>query len=190
VVLGLYYMTRERIGARGEAWCSPRQEVIGYESRAWSWGPRVGCAWREHLRAERRAAHRAVAHRRTPRWGSAAVRDPARGLSFESHPIRNMTKKAISATNQTRAIAPGAQGNGGGADTHVHGFHYATRARNLLRDRRHRHPGKKTRIVTSADNEVKEIQDQTSSRLVTNGERLQQGGPTSGSRANDQVARP
>jgi DNA-directed RNA polymerase subunit beta' len=49
-------------------------------------------------------------------------------------------------------------------------------------------PEQKTRIVTSADNEVKEIQDQYASGLVTNGERYNKVVDI-WSRANDQVAK-
>src|SRR6266480_4171886 len=54
VVLGLYYMTRERIGARGEGMVfADGQEVHrAYESRGVELGARVRVRLREHLRAE------------------------------------------------------------------------------------------------------------------------------------------
>src|SRR5213078_1791968 len=54
VVLGLYYMTRERIGAKGEGMLfADGQEVHrAYESRGVELGARVRVRLREHLRSE------------------------------------------------------------------------------------------------------------------------------------------
>jgi len=68
------------------------------------------------------------------------------------------------------------------------GFHYATRAGISFGIDDIVIPEQKTRIVTSADNEVKEIQDQYASGLVTNGERYNKVVDI-WSRANDQVAK-
>ena len=68
------------------------------------------------------------------------------------------------------------------------GFHYATRAGVSFGIDDIVIPEQKTRIVTSADHEVKEIQDQYASGLVTNGERYNKVVDI-WSRANDQVAK-
>jgi DNA-directed RNA polymerase subunit beta' len=68
------------------------------------------------------------------------------------------------------------------------GFHYATRAGVSFGIDDIVIPEQKTRIVTSADSEVKEIQDQYASGLVTNGERYNKVVDI-WSRANDQVAK-
>ena len=68
------------------------------------------------------------------------------------------------------------------------GFHYATRAGVSFGIDDIVIPEQKTKIVASADREVKEIQDQYSSGLVTNGERYNKVVDI-WSRANDQVAK-
>ena len=68
------------------------------------------------------------------------------------------------------------------------GFHYATRAGVSFGIDDIVIPEQKTRIVTAADDEVKEIQDQYASGLVTNGERYNKVVDI-WSRANDQVAK-
>jgi DNA-directed RNA polymerase subunit beta' len=68
------------------------------------------------------------------------------------------------------------------------GFHYATRASVSFGIDDIVIPEQKTKIVAAADREVKEIQDQYASGLVTNGERYNKVVDI-WSRANDQVAK-
>jgi len=100
VVLGLYYMTRERIGARGEGMVfADGQEVHrAYESRGVELGAKVRVRLREHLRAEGGQHHRAGAHGVDTTVGRALLFEILpRGLSFDLI-NQDMTKKAISAT--------------------------------------------------------------------------------------------
>src|SRR2546430_7477375 len=100
-----------------------------------------------------------------------------------------MTKKAISATINACYRALGLKETVVFADQLMYtGFHYATRAGISFGIDDIVIPEQKTRIVTSADNEVKEIQDQYASGLVTNGERYNKVVDI-WSRANDQVAK-
>ena len=100
-----------------------------------------------------------------------------------------MTKKAISATINACYRALGLKETVVFADQLMYtGFHYATRAGVSFGIDDIVIPEQKTRIVTSADNEVKEIQDQYASGLVTNGERYNKVVDI-WSRANDQVAK-
>ena len=79
VVLGLYYMTRERIGASGEGMSfSDVGEVHrAYESRGVDLQAKCKVRLREHDPRRGRHAHRAYPRRRHDRRSRAAVRDPA-----------------------------------------------------------------------------------------------------------------
>ena len=100
-----------------------------------------------------------------------------------------MTKKAISATINACYRALGLKETVVFADQLMYtGFHYATRAGVSFGIDDIVIPEQKTRIVTAADNEVKEIQNQYASGLVTNGERYNKVVDI-WSRANDQVAK-
>ncbi len=190
VVLGLYYMTRERIGARGEGmFFSDVAEVHrAYESRGVDLQAKVHVRLREHLRGEggtltenRRVAATTV--------GRALLFEILpKGLSFDLI-NQDMTKKAISATINACYRALGLKETVVFADQLMYtGFHYATRAGVSFGIDDIVIPEQKTRIVTSADREVKEIQDQYASGLVTNGERYNKVVDI-WSRANDQVAK-
>ena len=100
-----------------------------------------------------------------------------------------MTKKAISATINACYRALGLKETVVFADQLMYtGFHYATRAGVSFGIDDIVIPEQKTKIVAAADNEVKEIQDQYASGLVTNGERYNKVVDI-WSRANDQVAK-
>src|SRR4030088_2799617 len=190
VVLGLYYMTRERVGARGEGmFFSDVGEVHrAYESRTIDLQAKIKVRLREHVRSEggvfterRRLVETSV--------GRALLSEILpKGLSFDLINI-DMTKKAISATINACYRALGLKETVVFADQLMYtGFHYATRAGISFGIDDIVIPEQKTRIVTSADDEVKEIQDQYASGLVTNGERYNKVVDI-WSRANDQVAK-
>src|SRR3984893_518696 len=192
VVLGLYYMTRERIGARGEGMqFADGQEVHrAYESRGVELGAKVRVRLREHLRTEGAGTLLTERVRIVDTTGGRAllVEILPRGLSFDLI-NQDMTKKAISATINACYRALGLKETVVFADQLMYtGFHYATRAGISFGIDDIVIPEQKTRIVTSADNEVKEIQDQYASGLVTNGERYNKVVDI-WSRANDQVAK-
>jgi DNA-directed RNA polymerase subunit beta' len=191
VVLGLYYMTRERIGAKGEGMLfADGQEVHrAYESRGVELGAKVRVRLREHLRTEgtRQLTERVRVVDTTV--GRALLFEILpRGLSFDLI-NQDMTKKAISATINACYRALGLKETVVFADQLMYtGFHYATRAGISFGIDDIVIPEQKTRIVTAADDEVKEIQDQYASGLVTNGERYNKVVDI-WSRANDQVAK-
>ena len=111
-----------------------------------------------------------------------------KGLSFD---IINtdMTKKAISATINACYRALGLKETVVFADQLMYtGFQYATRSGVSFGIDDIVIPEQKTKLVAAADREVKEIQDQYSSGLVTNGERYNKVVDI-WSRANDQVAK-
>jgi len=190
VVLGLYYMTRERIGARGEGMLfADGQEVHrAYESRGVELQAKVRVRLREHLRAEGGLLTERVRVVDTTVGRALLFEILPKGLSFDLI-NQDMTKKAISATINACYRALGLKETVVFADQLMYtGFHYATRAGISFGIDDIVIPEQKTRIVTSADNEVKEIQDQYASGLVTNGERYNKVVDI-WSRANDQVAK-
>src|ERR1700716_1875378 len=192
VVLGLYYMTRERIGARGEVMrFADGQEVHrAYESRGVELGAKVHVRLREHLRTEGAGALLTERVRVVDTTVGRALLFEIlpKGLSFDLI-NQDMTKKAISATINACYRALGLKETVVFADQLMYtGFHYATRAGISFGIDDIVIPEQKTRIVTSADDEVKEIQDQYASGLVTNGERYNKVVDI-WSRANDQVAK-
>jgi DNA-directed RNA polymerase subunit beta' len=190
VVLGLYYMTRERVGARGEGmFFSDVHEVHrAYESRSVDLQAKVRVRLREVLRVaggefeeKRRIVETTVGR-------SLLSEILPKGLSFDLI-NQDMTKKSISATINACYRALGLKETVIFADQLMYtGFHYATRAGVSFGIDDIVIPEQKTRIVASADREVKEIQDQYASGLVTNGERYNKVVDI-WSRANDQVAK-
>jgi len=190
VVLGLYYMTRERVGARGEGMCfSDIHEVHrAYESRMVDLQAKVRVRIRETLRVaggdfeeKRRVVDTTV--------GRALLFEILpKGLSFDLI-NQDMTKKLISATINACYRTLGQKETVIFADQLMYtGFHYATRAGVSFGIDDIVIPEQKTRIVANADHEVKEIQEQYASGLVTNGERYNKVVDI-WSRANDQVAK-
>jgi hypothetical protein len=102
---------------------------------------------------------------------------------------QDMTKKAISATINACYRILGLKDTVIFADRVMYtGFHYATRASVSFGIDDIVIPEQKVKIVASADREVKEIQEQYASGLVTNGERYNKVVDI-WSRANDQVAK-
>jgi DNA-directed RNA polymerase subunit beta' len=190
VVLGLYYMTRERVGATGEgmAFSDVAEVHRGYESRGVDLQAKVRVRLREHVRGEGGTLTERTRVVDTTVGRALLFEILPKGLSFDLI-NQDMTKKAISATINACYRALGLKETVVFADQLMYtGFHYATRAGVSFGIDDIVIPEQKTRIVTAADNEVKEIQDQYSSGLVTNGERYNKVVDI-WSRANDQVAK-
>src|ERR1700746_2422532 len=190
VVLGLYYMTRERIGAIGEdmVFAAVHEVHRAYESRGVELQARCRVRLREHVRGEGGTLTERVRNVDTTVGRALLFEILPRGLPFDLI-NQDMTKKAISATINACYRALGLKETVVFADQLMYtGFHYATRAGVSFGIDDIVIPEQKTRIVTSADTEVKEIQDQYASGLVTNGERYNKVVDI-WSRANDQVAK-
>jgi DNA-directed RNA polymerase subunit beta' len=190
VVLGLYYMTREKIGARGEGmfFADVAEVHRAYESRGVDLQAKVRVRLREHLRGEGGTLTEQTRIAETTVGRALLFEILPKGLSFDLV-NQDMTKKAISATINACYRTLGLKETVVFADQLMYtGFHYATRAGVSFGIDDIVIPEQKTRIVTSADHEVKEIQDQYASGLVTNGERYNKVVDI-WSRANDQVAK-
>ena len=188
VVLGLYYMTRERIGARGEGMLfSDVHEVHrAYESRSIDLQAKVRVRITEHVLGLDPPQRTRVVETTTGR--ALLLEVLPKGLSFDLI-NQDMTKKAISATINACYRTLGLKETVIFADQLMYtGFHYATRAGVSFGIDDIVIPDQKPRIINSADREVKEIQDQYASGLVTNGERYNKVVDI-WSRANDQVAK-
>src|SRR3954449_13030925 len=183
-------MTRQRVGARGEGmFFSDVAEVHrAYESRSIDLQAKIKVRLREHIRSEtgslterRRLVETSV--------GRALLSEILpKGLPFELI-NQDMTKKIISATINACYRLLGLKETVVFADQLMYtGFHYATRSGVSFGIDDIVIPEQKTKLVAAADREVKEIQDQYSSGLVTNGERYNKVVDI-WSRANDQVAK-
>ncbi|HUI61438.1 MAG TPA: DNA-directed RNA polymerase subunit beta', partial [Steroidobacteraceae bacterium] len=190
VVLGLYYMTRERVGARGEgmAFSDVHEVHRAYESRSIDLQAKIRVRLREHVRGEGGVLEEKLRLVETTAGRALLFEILPKGLSFDLI-NQDMTKKAISATINACYRALGLKETVVFADQLMYtGFHYATRSGVSFGIDDIVIPEQKTKIVASADREVKEIQDQYSSGLVTNGERYNKVVDI-WSRANDHVAK-
>ena len=190
VVLGLYYMTRDRVNARGEGmFFADVQEVHrAYENRVADLQAKVKVRVLEYVRVESgdfQPRHRTV----DTTVGRALLSDILpKGLSFDLV-NRDMTKKAISSVINVCYRTVGLKETVVFADQLMYtGFHYATRGGVSIGVDDMVVPQQKGKILAGAEREVKEIQEQYASGLVTNGERYNKVVDI-WSRTNDQVAK-
>jgi DNA-directed RNA polymerase subunit beta' len=190
VVLGLYYMTRERVGAKGEgmAFSDVAEVHRAYESRNLDLQAKVKVRLSEYVRD---ASGKLVQNIRVVATtaGRALLSEILpHGLSFDAI-NQDMTKKTISGTINACYRTVGLKETVVFADQLMYtGFHYATRAGVSIGVDDMVVPLQKTKILATAEKEVKEIQEQYSSGLVTNGERYNKVVDI-WSRTNDQVAK-
>jgi DNA-directed RNA polymerase subunit beta' len=191
VVLGLYYMTRERVGAKGEgmAFSDIAEVHRAYESRHLDLQAKIKVRLSEHTRETKE--HELVERVRvvSTTAGRALLSEILpHGLSFDVI-NQDMTKKTISATINACYRSVGLKETVVFADQLMYtGFKYATRAGVSIGVDDMVVPQSKTKILATAEREVKEIQEQYSSGLVTNGERYNKVVDI-WSRTNDQVAK-
>jgi DNA-directed RNA polymerase subunit beta' len=173
VVLGLYYMTRERINARGEGmiFTDVKEVHRAYENRMVDIHARIRCRISDSEMGEDGViTHRTRFLQTTV--GRALLSDVLpEGLPFEIM-NRNMDKKSISACINQCYRQVGLKKTVVFADQLMYtGFSYATRAGVSIGVNDMYVPEEKGGILEAAEREVKEIQDQFANGLVTNGER-------------------
>jgi DNA-directed RNA polymerase subunit beta' len=191
VVLGLYYMTREKVGAKGEgmAFSDVAEVHRAYESRSIDLQAKVKVRLSEWTRPDKDSE--LVKHTRVvdTTVGRALLSEILpKGLSFDAI-NQDMTKKIISATINMCYRTVGLKETVVFADQLMYtGFQYATRSGVSIGVDDMVVPQQKGKILATADKEVKEIQEQYSSGLVTNGERYNKVVDI-WSRTNDQVAK-
>jgi DNA-directed RNA polymerase subunit beta' len=190
VVLGLYYMTRERVGAKGEgmAFSDVAEVHRAYESRNIDLQAKVKVRLSEYIRDPAGKLVQNVRVVATTAGRALLSEILPHGLSFDAI-NQDMTKKTISATINACYRSVGLKETVVFADQLMYtGFHYATRAGVSIGVDDMVVPLQKTKILATAEKEVKEIQEQYSSGLVTNGERYNKVVDI-WSRTNDQVAK-
>jgi DNA-directed RNA polymerase subunit beta' len=190
VVLGLYYMTRERVGAKGEgmAFGDVAEVHRAYESRNVDLQAKVKVRLTEHVRDSKGQLGPNTRVVDTTVGRSLLSEILPKGLSFDAI-NQDMTKKTISATINACYRTVGLKETVVFADQLMYtGFHYATRAGVSIGVDDMVVPQNKGKILGTAEKEVKEIQEQYASGLVTNGERYNKVVDI-WSRTNDQVAK-
>ena len=190
VVLGLYCLTRERINAKGEGmvFADVAEVHRAYETRSADLQAKVKVRVVERLfnaAGELESRSRVV----DTTVGRALLSEilPA-GLSFDLV-NRDMTKKVISSTLNACYRSVGLKETVVFADQLMYtGYAYATRASVSIGVDDMVVPQQKNKTLAAAEREVKEIQEQFASGLVTNGERYNKVVDI-WSRTNDQVAK-
>src|ERR1700730_12190086 len=190
VVLGLYYMTREKVGAKGEgmAFSDVAEVHRAYESRNIDLQAKVRVRLSEHVRDAKGMLVQNIRVVNTTAGRALLSEILPKGLSFDAI-NQDMTKKIISATINLCYRTVGLKETVVFADQLMYtGFQYATRAGVSIGVDDMVVPLQKTKILATAEREVKEIQEQYSSGLVTNGERYNKVVDI-WSRTNDQVAK-
>ncbi len=190
VVLGLYYLTRENVGARGEGmyFSDVHEAHRAYEGRAIDLQARVKVRIREYKRGEDGALEPHTRLIATTVGRALLSEILPKGMSFDLI-NQDMTKKNISAIINACYRILGLKETVVFADQLMYmGFHYATRSAVSFGIDDIVIPEQKVKLVGAAEREVKEIQDQYASGLVTNGERYNKVVDI-WSRANDQVAK-
>jgi DNA-directed RNA polymerase subunit beta' len=190
VVLGLYYMTRERVGAKGEgmAFSDVAEVHRAYESRNIDLQAKVKVRLVEHVRDANGQLVKNVRVVNTTAGRALLSEILPKGLSFDAI-NQDMTKKIISGTINMCYRTVGLKETVVFADQLMYtGFQYATRSGVSIGVDDMVVPQSKVKILATAEKEVKEIQEQYSSGLVTNGERYNKVVDI-WSRTNDQVAK-
>jgi DNA-directed RNA polymerase subunit beta' len=191
VVLGLYYMTRERVNARGEgmALANISEAYRAYETGQAELHAKVKVRIDEEARQEDGSyVKQSVVYDTTV--GRAILWDIIpRRLSFEKLVNTTLNKKAISRLVNTCYRELGLKDTVVFADQLMYtGFRYAARSGASVCADDMVVPAEKETLLTAAEKEVKEIEDQYASGLVTNGERYNKVIDI-WSHANDQVAK-
>ncbi|MDE2139950.1 MAG: DNA-directed RNA polymerase subunit beta' [Gammaproteobacteria bacterium] len=190
VVLGLYYMTRERVNAKGEGalFTDVAEAHRAWENREVDLQARVQVRVVDHVIRDDGSFETRTRRVKTT-VGRALLSDILpKGLAFELI-NRDLTKKAISALINACYRRVGLKETVVFADKLMYtGFNYATRAGVSIGVNDMVVPDEKGRILRGAEVEVKEIENQYASGLVTNGERYNKVVDI-WSRTNEQVAK-
>jgi DNA-directed RNA polymerase subunit beta' len=190
VVLGLYYMTREKVGAKGEgmAFSDVSEVHRAYESRNIDLQAKVKVRLVEYIRDAGGTLVKNIRVVDTTAGRALLSEILPKGLSFDAI-NQDMTKKIISGTINACYRTVGLKETVVFADQLMYtGFQYATRSGVSIGVDDMVVPQSKVKILATAEKEVKEIQEQYSSGLVTNGERYNKVVDI-WSRTNDQVAK-
>jgi DNA-directed RNA polymerase subunit beta' len=190
IVLGLYYTTREKVGARGEGMLFQNVSEVSraYESRNVELNARITVRIKEYdINGDDERCEKIIRYETTV----------GRALLFEIFPPglpfslinKALKKKEISKLINASFRRCGLRETVIFADKLMYsGFSYATRAGISICADDMLIPTQKSEIIAVAENEVKEIEGQYTSGLVTQGERYNKVVDIWG-RAGDQVAK-
>lgn len=174
VVLGLYYMTRERINAEGEGKVFSDVNEIhrAYEVGQLDLQAKIRVRIKEYLFNEDKSDFKENKRLVETTVGRALLSELLpKGLSFDLV-NKTMNKKTISGLIDTCYREIGLKATVIFADHLMYmGFHYATRAGISIGINDLVIPKEKAKIITQAEDEVEKIQAQFTSGLVTQGER-------------------
>ncbi|QEL12149.1 DNA-directed RNA polymerase subunit beta' [Kushneria phosphatilytica] len=191
VVLGLYYMTRERVGAKGEGMTFSDLEEVerAYGTQSVELHARIRVRLTEWLHDEvQDTLTEQIALKDTTVGRALLYRIVPRGMAFELVD-RPMKKKAISQLINSAYRHVGLKDTVIFADQLMYtGFRLATWSGASIGVNDFVIPESKTAIIDAAEEEVKEIEDQFSSGLVTAGEKYNKVIDI-WAKANDRVAR-
>jgi DNA-directed RNA polymerase subunit beta' len=173
VVLGLYFMTREKINGKGEGMVFANMEEVhrAYENRVVDLQARIKVRIQDsEASAEGEIEHKT--HIVDTTVGRALLTEiQPTGLPFELF-NQTLTKKAISSLINQCYRRLGLKDTVIFADKLMYtGYHYATRAGVTIGIGDMTIPDEKAKILKAAEKEVMDIQDQYANGLVTNGER-------------------
>ncbi|GGY51797.1 DNA-directed RNA polymerase subunit beta' [Bacterioplanes sanyensis] len=173
VVLGLYWMTRERVNAKGEGMVLADLDEVdrAYRSGAAHLQARVKVRLTEHVTDDEGNTTVNTDVFDTTIGRALLFRIVPKGLPFElvNQPMK---KKAISRLINTAYRKVGLKDTVIFADQVMYtGFEFATRSGTSIGVNDFVIPDAKAEIIANADAEVKEIEDQFAAGLVTHGEK-------------------
>ncbi len=189
IVLGLYYMTRERVNAKGEGMvlANPDEALRAYDNGVADLHAKVQVRITDHVKNDAGELETRVRRIDTTIGRAIIAEILPEGLPFE---ILNtvLNKKAIANLINQAYRNVGLKDTVMFADHLMYtGYKYATRAGVSFCSSDMVIPESKKEIISKAEEAVTEIQHQYSSGLVTNGERYNKVVDI-WSRTNDQVA--
>jgi DNA-directed RNA polymerase subunit beta' len=190
IVLGLYYMTRERINARGEGmvFADTAEVHRAYEAGNVELHARVKVRITERIKRDDDEIDTVTSVKDTTAGRALVYEIAPDGMAFEMFD-RDLTKKAISHLINACYRRMGLKATVIFADRLMYtGFRYATRSGVSFGANDMVVPDEKTALLASAEQEVRDIEDQYATGLVTKGERYNKVIDI-WSRANDQVAK-
>ncbi len=173
VVLGLYWMTRARVNAPGEGmiFANPEEVHRAYETRTAGLQAKIKCRIREVTYTEEGVKNDVIKLVETTIGRVLLWRVVPLGLSFDLV-NQAMTKKAISRILNQCYRKVGLKATVVFADQLMYtGFEFSTRSGASIGVNDFEIPVQKAEIIGRADDEVKEIEQQYASGLVTQGEK-------------------
>lgn len=173
IVLGLYYMTRDKINAKGEGslFADVKEVHRAYHTKQVELGTKITVRLREWVRDEE-GEFQPVNKRYETTVGRALLSEILpKGLPFE-YVNKSLKKKEISRLINASFRLCGLRDTVIFADHLMYtGFAYSTRGGISICVDDMQVPAKKAELLSEAQHEVKEIEEQYRQGLVTNGER-------------------